>query len=220
MLIKEKIFLNKEASLGVGSLIIFIAMMLVAGISATVIIQTMNNFQQQAMETSRETIKDVASGLEVTHISGKKNGVNITELAIFISPITASGDIDLNQAHIDISDTSKKVILYYDNNYFNSSLSNGLFNTIDISSLSASSFGIIVVRDRDGSCTPTNPILNEEDIIVLMINASNCFGDGTPSSGIETRTEVSGGVYPESGMRGLISFTTPSAFINNIIDLQ
>ena len=72
MLIKEKIFFNKEASIGIGSLIIFISIMLVAGISATVIIQTMNDFQQQAMETSRETIRDIASGLEVTQISGKK----------------------------------------------------------------------------------------------------------------------------------------------------
>lgn len=206
--------------MGIGSLIIFIAMMLVASISATVIIQTMNTFQQQAMETGRETIKDVASGLEVTHISGKTNGGNITEIAIFINPIVASDDIDLNQAHVEISDTNKNVILYYNNNFFNSSLSNGLFDTMDLSGLDASSFGIIVIRDRDSSCSSNSPVINGEDVVALMANVSNCFGDGTPSSGIGTRTEVFGGVYPETGMRGLISFSTPSALINSIVNLQ
>lgn len=216
----KKLFIAKEGAIGIGSMIIFIAMMLVAGIVASTVIQIMSSLQQQALETSRETLKDIASGIEVTQISGKTNGNNITELAIFINLVAASDDIDLNQAHIEISDTHRNVILYYDSNFFNNSLSNGLFNALNLSGLNASYFGIIVIRDRDGSCSATNPILNGQDLVVLMVNLSNCFGDGTASSGIGTRTEVFGSVYPEVGMRGLINFITPSAFIENIIDLQ
>jgi archaellin len=39
---------NKKASMGIGSMIIFIAMILVAGVTASVMIQTMNSLQQQA----------------------------------------------------------------------------------------------------------------------------------------------------------------------------
>ena len=220
MLTTVKLFMAKEASMGIGSLIIFIAMMLVAGMAATVFIQTMNSMQQQALETSRETIRDIANGIEVTRASGKINGGNITQMAIFVSPVVGSDAIGLIQSHIDLSNTVRKVILYYDSNHFNDSLSNGLFNTMDISGLDSSSYGIIVIRDIDSSCSSTSPVINSRDIVVLMINTSACFGDGTPSSGIGTRTEVSGGVYPEVGMRGLIRFNTPSAYTGNIVDLQ
>lgn len=206
--------------MGIGSLIIFVAMMLVAGVAATVVIQTMNSMQQQALETGRETIRDIANGIEVTHVSGKINGINITQMAIFVSPIVGSDAVDLSQSHIDLSDTDKKVILYYDSNYFNDSLSYGLFNTMDISGLDSSSYGIILIRDIDSSCSFTSPVINNRDIVVLMINTSACFGDGSPPSGMGTRTEVSGGVYPEVGVRGLIRFTTPPAYTGNIVDLQ
>lgn len=220
MLTTVKSFMANEASIGIGSLIIFIAMMLVAGMAATTFIQTMNSMQQQALETSRETIRDIANGIEVTRVSGKINGGNITQMAIFVSPVAGSDAIGLIQSHIDLSNTVRKVILYYDSNHFNDSLSNGLFNTMDISGLDSSSYGIIVIRDIDSSCSSTSPVINSRDIVVLMINTSACFSDGAPSSGIGTRTEISGGVYPEAGMRGLIRFTTPSAYTSNIVDLQ
>ena len=123
MLTAVKSFMANEASIGIGSLIIFVAMMLVAGIAATVVIQTMNSMQQQALETSRETIRDIANGIEVTRVSGKINGGNITQMAIFVSPVVGSDAIDLIQSHIDLSNTVRKVILYYDSNHFNDSLS-------------------------------------------------------------------------------------------------
>ena len=220
MLTIKKLLTFNEGEMGIGSLIIFVAMMLVAGIAASVMFQTMNTFQQQAMETGEETIKDVASGVEVNHISGKTNGNNITQLAILINTIAGSGAIDLNHAYLSISDTNKEMVLRYDSNYFNSSVSNGLFNTMSLAGLDASHFGIIVVRDRDGSCSSTNPVINEQDIVALMINTSNCFGNGTPSSGIGIRTEVKGSVSPETGMRGLIRFITPSNLVDTIVDLQ
>ena len=220
MLTTVKLFMAKDASMGIGSLIIFVAMMLVAGMTATVVIQTINSMQQQALETGRETIGDIANGIEVTHVSGKINGDNITQMAIFVSPIVGSDAIDLIQSHVSLSNTNKKVILYYDSNYFNGSLSDGLFDTMDVSGLDSSSFGIIVIRDIDGSCSSISPVINDQDIAVLMINTSACFGDGSISSGIGTRTELSGGAYPEVGMRGLIRFTTPSAYTGNIVDLQ
>ena len=220
MLTLEKIVATKEASMGIGSLIIFIAMLLVAGMTVSVLIQTMNTINQQALETGRETVREVASGIEVTQVSGKKNGDNITQLAIFVNPIVASDDLDLSQTYVSLSDTNKNVILFYDNNYFNDSLSTGLFDTMDVTGLDATSFGIIVIRDIDSSCSSTPPVINKQDIVVLMVNTSSCFGDGSPTSGIGTRIEVSGGVYPEVGVRGMIRFTTPAAFTSTIIDLQ
>jgi flagellin FlaB len=221
MFTAKKLAIANEGAIGIGSMIIFIAMLLVAGVAASVLIQTANNLQNQALETGKETIQQVSNGIKVTHISGKTNGDNITEMAIFIRTIAASDGIDLDYAHIDIFDDDKKVIIKFDDSYFNDSVADGgLFNTMDLSGLGTTSFGIIVIRDYDSSCSSTDPIINGEDIVVLMVNATSSFGDGTPTSGIEKREEVEGGVYPEYGMRGLINFHAPSIFVDTIIELQ
>jgi len=203
-----------NADIGIGTLIIFIAIILVAGVTASVMIQTMNSLQQQALKTSEETLKDISSGITVTHVSGHVDNSKIAQLAIFISPTAASEDIDLTYVIISLSDSTSKVVLNYTSLCFNNSVSNGLFGTLNSSKLTSSRFGIIVIRDADGSCTASKPIINDQDLIVLMVNTTKCF------SGIEPRVSVSGEIYPEYGIRGIIGFTTPSSFVNTIVDLQ
>lgn len=205
---------NLDGDMGIGALIIFIAMILVAGITASVMIQTMNSLQQQAVRTTEETIKDISSGLKVTQVSGYVQNSSITQLAIFVTPTAASESIDLTYGLLTLSDSTTKVILNYSSACFRSSVSNGLFNTLNASNLTSAQYGIIVVRDIDGSCNATNPLINDEDMIVILVNTDACF------SGIGTRTEISGEIYPEHGMRGIIGFTTPSALSRTIVDLQ
>lgn len=189
-------------------------MILVAGVTASVLIQTMNSLQERAIQTGAETIKDISSGLKVTHVSGYTNGSKITRLAIVITPITASDGLDLAFGYIFLSDSNKKVVLHYNSSCFSSSISNGLFNTLNSSNLSATTYGVMVVRDIDGSCSSTTPVINDGDLVVLLINATKCF------SGIGTHTAVSGNVNPEYGISGVIGFTTPSTFADTIVDLQ
>jgi len=189
-------------------------MLLVAGIAASVFIQTMNRMQEQALLTGEETIKDISAGLEVTHISGYYGGSTISQVAIFITPTAASDDIDLDHAYIALSDSSKKVILNFTSVCFSSSVSSGLFGTVNSSKLSNTTYGILVIRDIDSSCSAITPAINGRDLVVLLVNTTKCF------SGIATRTEVFGNVYPEYGISGVIGFTTPSAYVDTIIDLQ
>lgn len=205
---------DNNASIGIGSLIIFIAMILVAGAAASVLIQTMNSLQEQALTTSRETMRDIASGIKVSQVTGYNNNSSIDQLAVFVRITAGSESIDLSQAYISLSDGSNKVILSYKSSVFASSVSNGLFETVNSSNLSANEFGIIVIRDRDTSCTSNNPSINNDDIVAIIINSSECL------AGIGTRTEVSGYIIPEYGMRGSIRFTTPSVYLDKIIELQ
>jgi len=71
-----------------------------------------------------------------------------------------------------------------------------------------------VIRDADGSCTASNPVMNDEDMIVLLLNATQCF------SGIGPNVQVTGEIYPEFGISGRIGFTTPSSLVSTIVDLQ
>ena len=205
---------DEHAAIGIGSLIIFIAMIMVAGIAASVIIQTMNTLEQQALTTSQQTARDITSGLRVTHVSGYRNGSKITQLAIFLRTTAGSDDQDLTYAYLSLSDTSKQVVLNYTTSVFSSSISGGLFGTLNDSHLTASTYGLMVIRDVDSSCSSTTPTINTDDLIVILVNTTQCF------SGISTRTKVTGNIVPEYGMNGVIHFTTPSAYVDTIIELQ
>jgi flagellin FlaB len=205
---------NSYADIGIGALIIFIAMIMIAGVTASVMIQTMTNLQKQAIDTSTETLKDISSGVKVLSISGYVSNSTITQLAIFVTTMAASDAIDLNYGILSLSDSTKKVILNYTSTCFSSSVSNGLFDTLNASNLSSSDYGLLVIRDIDDSCNALEPVINEDDLVVLIVNTTACF------SGIETHTEVSGELYPEHGVKGVIGFTTPSVFVKTIVELS
>jgi len=205
---------DNKGAIGIGTLIIFIAMIMVAGIAASVIIQTMNTLEQQALETGQQTLREVSSGLRVTHVNGFSNGTNINQLAIFIRTTAGSDEIDLTNAFIRLSDSDNEVILNFTSSVFNDGATNGLFGTLNSSLLSSTTYGLMVITDIDSSCSATSPIVNEDDMVVLLVNSTQCF------SGISTRTKVFGNVVPQFGISGVISFTTPSTYIHTIIELQ
>jgi flagellin FlaB len=210
----QRLRTNLNADIGIGALIIFIAMIMVAGVTASVMMQTMGALQQQAQRTSEDTIRDISSGLKVTYVSGYVQNSSITQLAIFVTTTTASDAIDLTYGVLTLSDSTTKILLNYSSACFSPTVVNGLFGTLNVSNLTASLYGILVIRDIDGSCNSTKPVIDDEDLVVLLVNTSACF------SGIGTRTEVTGELYPEHGMRGIIGFTTPSVFVHTIVDLQ
>jgi flagellin FlaB len=200
--------------MGIGALILFIAMILVAGIAANVMIQTMNSLEEQALATGTETIREVSGGLIVTQANGYTDSTDVTQLAIFIEPMSGTDEIDLMYTYISLTDTNVEVILNFTTVAFNESAENGLFGTIDDTKLTASNYGIIVIRDVDSSISSTDPSMNEKDLVVLLVNTTACF------SGIDTRTEVRGEVVPEYGAKGIVSFVTPPSYINTIELLQ
>lgn len=204
---------DEKAAMGIGSLIIFIAMILVAGIAASVMLQTMNSLEQKAMTTGQETIRDISTGIRVTHETGYSNTSKINRLAVFIKPIAGSDGIDLGYAYLQLSDTNTQVILNYTSNIFSDNLSGGVFSSVNFSNLSASTYGVVVVRDTDDSCSSNNPVINENDLVALVLNCSKCF------NGLSTRTKVTGKIVPEYGISGVLSFTTPSSFVDTIIEL-
>lgn len=200
--------------MGIGALIVFIAMIMVAGVTASVMIQTMSSLEEQALKTASDTIRDIANGVRVTQVSGYATSSEITRLAVFVETAAGSNAIDLSNTYLTISDSSSTIVLRYDTTCFSSTVSSGLFGTLNSSNISNSEFGVIVIRDIDSSCVSGNPTINDEDLVVLIVNTTACF------SGLNTRTEVTGRVTPEYGMRGVIGFTTPGAYTKTIIELQ
>ncbi|MFT4297749.1 MAG: hypothetical protein ACMXX5_01005 [Candidatus Woesearchaeota archaeon] len=66
---------SKKAEMAMGTLIIFIAMIIISATAAGVLITTINSFQTKALETGRATRAEIGTSLQVVEISG--TGANI-----------------------------------------------------------------------------------------------------------------------------------------------
>jgi flagellin FlaB len=206
--ITKKLKADDIGDMGIGAMIVFIAMVLVAGIAASVLIQTANRLEIQAMQTGQETIGEVSTGVAVTAIAGHSDGTELDLMSITVQPRAGSFTIDLGQTYVELSDSSSKVVLMYDNNSFNDTggVAGDLFG-VSYTNLDATHFGVIVLQDADSSLSSDHPVLNKGDKVMLTVNLSAIFAPG-----LGTRIPVWGTMQPEEGASGVFAFTTPSSF--------
>ena len=210
----HKLWNKKDiGSIGIGAMIVFIAMVLVAGIAASVLIQTSTRLEMQALKTGQETTAEVSSGVKVEAIEGFNLSGKITKMAIEINGRAGSPDIDLSQAIVEISDSSNKYVLRWGSGVcLLADVAGSIFDVSDFGA--ADDFDIIVLQDADNSCTSTNPIINFGDHVILAVNTNLIFG------GVSPRTDVFGLVITEEGSPGIIGFTTPQSYTEDVMELQ
>jgi len=218
---------NEMGAIGIGAMIVFIAMVLVAGIAASVLISTANTVQIQAQQTGQQTTQGVASGIEVFEIIGKVNYTggtyyDLKYLVITVKARPGSPNIDLNNTYILFSDGDTKALLRYEGNTFKDDISGDLFgalNDVEWNTSDRESFAIGVLQDFDNTMTVGNPVINRGDKAALFIRCSP-DENGTFGQEIPERTDVYGRIIPEIGAPGVISFTTPMSYSADIYKLQ
>jgi flagellin FlaB len=204
-------------AIGIGTMIIFIAMVLVAGIAASVLIQTSSRLESQAMTTGEETTAEVATGLCVEGVYGyAAASSDISRLAIELRPRAGSKEIDLSETILEISNSTVKLVLSYASGQFvdTGNINGNMLHSDHYSGLTNAQFSIVVLEDADSSCSATTPVINRGDKVLLTINANAGFGD------ISERTDIWGSVIPEEGSPGIIAFRTPASYTDNIMTLQ
>ena len=97
---KNKLSSDRKAQVGIGTLIVFIAMVLVAAIAAGVLINTADLLQTQAEDTGQQTTDAVSTNLDVSYSFGEVSDNEIESLRLGIQGTPGSGDIDLAAATI------------------------------------------------------------------------------------------------------------------------
>jgi flagellin FlaB len=98
--------MEEEGEMGVGTLLIFIAMILVAAVAAGVLVQTAYKLQQQAENTGDEALQDVATGFKVLAVWGTTNGgPAIDQVYLKIALTAGSPGINLDDTKIEIVKT-------------------------------------------------------------------------------------------------------------------
>ncbi|BAB59749.1 flagellin B [Thermoplasma volcanium GSS1] len=231
---------DNKAETGIGTLIVFIAMVLVAAVAATVLVHTAGTLQQKATSTGSQTTQQVSTGIQVNSIYGLDSNKSVPThgviewLAIQISITAGSSPINLANVTISLTYHGVSASLTYvglenignatvtndvygfnsavggTNNVFNSSY----FKTINGASNGSKHFAILVLSDPTNSMTAQYPVISYEDQVDLLVNVSAVFG------GITEGQAVSGEVQAPVGSPGVIQFTAPESFVSDVIQLQ
>lgn len=90
-----------RGQVGIGTLIVFIAMVLVAAIAAGVLINTAGFLQTQAEATGEESTAQVSDRIQLVSQSGNVTDNTVDELQFVVAKAPGSGYIDLNRTTIE-----------------------------------------------------------------------------------------------------------------------
>lgn len=200
---------NERGDIGVGTLIIFIAMVLVAAVAATVLIYTTGALQQKATKTSKEATQQISSNIIVEQVLGNRTNTtsNIDSVIIRVRTDVGTTSIDLRQVIVTIMDSQYRYDLKYNSNSNNA-------NQV---------FTASAVRDEDGSfnVTSSTPVLNSGDLVAINLNSSAMTSDGTNNPiQLTTRKTFWLTLNQETGQAVNLEITTPNSFgVNKYIVL-
>lgn len=146
---------NDRAEVGVGTLIVFIAMVLVAAVAAAVLINTTGVLQQRAQSTGKEATQEVASNLKVLNVYGTRNSssVNIYTLNANVELAAGALPMDLTKLIIRYSDGTNVVTYPYGSPNFSPTWIRG---------------------------TNTSAVMQPGDLVQLQFNLGTLLGPRTP----------------------------------------
>jgi len=218
---------DEEAMVGIGTLIVFIAMVLIAAVAASVLINTSETLQSRAKTVGTSTIREVSAGVAITEVTGYTNPdkTRIEYLALTVRPRAGSKDIDLslctlsvlydnltiatlNESLIEDVNTDNKSVFY-------TPIDPGSSYTI-MDNTTGTTFGVIAIHDPDSSVTNTHG-MNSGDRVILVVNLSAIM---TEDGGLPARQRVSGTLTPEIGIKSQYDVTAPAVFSKRIVKLD
>ncbi len=112
---------NDRGQVGIGTLIVFIAMVLVAAIAAGVLINTAGLLQSQAEATGEESSEQVTDRVVVSTVTGvvagdADDGIETVNLTVQRSP--GAGDINLNDSIVEVFSNGTSATLTSDDDAF------------------------------------------------------------------------------------------------------
>ena len=196
---------DERGQVGIGTLIVFIAMVLVAAIAATVLINTAGLLQQRAQATGKEATEQTSTGLNVVSAVGYVNDTvdKVHEVKVTLKLRPGSLNIDLQETVIHyIDDTTSKELKYG-------------------STANASYFSATKVQDEDNSF----PVMNDrEDVVTITLDLADirAGSDGAAqSNGLGEGKSATIKIIPPTGATTVFTFVIPQSVDGyTVVDLS
>ncbi|MBW3583973.1 MAG: flagellin [Euryarchaeota archaeon] len=187
-----------HGAVGIGTMIVFIATILVAATAAAVLLDTSGKLQDKAQSTGSETTKEVASNLLVKGVYGTRQGTtgDVKWLNITVSLAPGAESVDLSQMIVRIKDKAQVLDLAYTQN-----------------AAGADQFNGTAVRDDDGSFSAATPVMNAGDLVRIKIPLAL---QTTPMT-LAPREAFDSMLLPEVGTHVNVGFTAPSSYGSDTI---
>ena len=191
---------DKRAEMGVGTMIIFIAMVLVAAVAASVLISTANKVREQAQNTGDQAINNVASGFVVQDVTGTVDtGSNaykvITDLTIQVRLQAGSPSVNMDLVSIQfVSGNTNKMLTFIE----------GTDKAATNVTYGANSTGLAA------TWISGNHVVQQGDLVTVAITGLTL--------GYSAAATVK--IVPAYGSATLISFVTPSYYSTSFVNLK
>ncbi|WP_416839396.1 archaellin/type IV pilin N-terminal domain-containing protein [Haloferax sp. DFSO52] len=202
-----------RGQVGIGTLIVFIAMVLVAAIAAGVLVNTAGFLQATAQDAGQESVDKVTNRLDVVSVHGMVNdsssGLAVDSINLTVRLAAGSGSVSLEDTSIKyLSDETARNLVYKNettdatgdtlrsvSEFNESGLDQGLNNT-----------EFTAHKLEDGSDTSFPVLNNQADRYEIIINASVVEENG---AGISTGESVKLEITSRSGGSTQVILTMP-----------
>jgi flagellin FlaB len=213
-----------RGQVGIGTLIVFIAMVLVAAIAAGVLINTAGFLQTQAEDTGTESTEQVSNNLNViteTGIVGGGNTDDIVEIRIGVQPASGSDDVNLAKLSLQyVSDNEfANIVVGYDNNG-DGSEAGGDTNPsdIDISNTDQAEYLLSAITAEDESDSVMTDSADRYEIIIPLdatdantVTDNNAHSVSSDLAPLQEGNEVEITITTESGAQVVAFMQVPDS---------
>ncbi|AZQ15672.1 archaellin/type IV pilin N-terminal domain-containing protein [Halorubrum sp. PV6] len=157
---------DDRGQVGIGTLIVFIAMVLVAAIAAGVLINTAGFLQSQAEATGQESTDLVSERIDVTSevgIVGNNSTGELKAIKISVSGAAGASQIDLSETTLQaVGPNGQANLVFTDTN------ANGGGSIANASQINASEFA---VQDPEGNFVDSgNAVLSDDTDYTIVLN--------------------------------------------------
>ena len=192
-----------RGQVGIGTLIVFIAMVLVAAIAAGVLVNTAGFLQATAEDAGQESVDKVTNRLDVVNQHGNvsTNGDKVNRISLTVRLAAGSGAVSLNDTTIKyVSDENARNLV------FNNTSSDATGTDAAPENLTNDEYTAKTLEDSDESFE----VLNEQsDRFEIIINTARIEGNSDFSNGLGTGDTVDLEITSRSGGSTQVILTMP-----------
>ena len=182
--------------MGVGTLIVFIAMVLVAAVAAAVLSSTSGALQQRAQATGMEATAEVSSNLKVLGIRGARDDPTegIEDIKMDLQLAAGAVPVDLTTLILRVSDGQTVTTYTHD--------------TADLADggVASTAFETDWIRRSDGG--GASYVMEAGDLVELHFSMG--------AAKIAPRTAMEVVLLPEVGSSVVVDFKTPSSYSSDL----